>query len=71
LSPCIQTHSFIIKENILGGKLVEVEENISTKEGKFIGENKEKGKEILFGINLWNLIRIENDEKWLGGTLEC
>jgi hypothetical protein len=70
LSPCIQIHSFIIEENILGGKQVEVEENILTKEGKIYWRKQGKRERNLFGNNLWNLIKRENDDQWSGGTLD-
>ena len=50
--------------NISGGKIYRI------KRGKYIGEEKENKN--LFGNNFgtW-LEKIENDDKWLKGTLDC
>ena len=48
-----------------------MEENIKTKKGKIYWRKKKKGKN-LFGNNFgtW-LTKLENDDNWLGGTLDC
>jgi hypothetical protein len=68
---CQLAFSFILEENIFGGKQIEVEENIKTKEGKIYWRKKKKGKN-LFGNNFgtW-LKKLEDDDKRLGETLDC
>jgi hypothetical protein len=58
LSPCIQTHSFITEENILGGKISRSRGKIyRLKRGNILEKIR---KEILFGKELGTLKMMTN-----------